>query len=147
LLWVKNCPEILFIHIWLTIVILIVADDFLRARGFNIAAAKTQFTDAETWRKKNNVHKLYHGMSVEIIEHAKRFYPRWTGRRDKVRIVIVTRTWKKEVLTLQLVGPPTIRVPPRFLRSCPTRIRLHTVGNKVSAHVRLPQNLKSRAIY
>jgi len=57
---------------------------FLRARGFNVEAAQKQFTDAENWRKKHDVHKLYHGMSAEIIEHTKRFYPRWTGRRDKV---------------------------------------------------------------
>ena len=59
---------------------------FLRARGFNIAAAQKQFTDAENWRKKYDVHKLYQGMNVETIEHARRFYPRWTGRRDKVSI-------------------------------------------------------------
>ena len=61
---------------------------FLRARGFNIAAAQKQFLDAENWRKKHDVHKLYHGMSVETIEHARRFYPRWTGHRDKVCIDI-----------------------------------------------------------
>ncbi|KIM42946.1 hypothetical protein M413DRAFT_392210 [Hebeloma cylindrosporum] len=57
---------------------------FLRARGFNIAAAQKQFTDAENWRREHDVEKLYHGMSAEVIEHAKRFYPRWTGRRDKL---------------------------------------------------------------
>jgi len=92
---------------------------FLRARGFNIAAAQKQFTDAENWRKKHDVHKLYHGMSVEIIEQSRRFYPRWTGRRDKV-CIDMSNLKEKDVLNLELAGHPIIRVPSRLFRIHPT---------------------------
>ncbi|KAF8904093.1 CRAL/TRIO domain-containing protein [Gymnopilus junonius] len=57
---------------------------FLRARSFNPIAAQKQFADAENWRKKHEVSKLFHEIPVEDFEHSKRFYPRWTGRRDKL---------------------------------------------------------------
>ena len=115
---------------------------FLRARGFNIAAAQKQFTDAENWRKKHDVHKLYRGMSVEIIEQSRRFYPRWTGRRDKV---CTGMSNLKEVLTLLLAGHPIIRVPPRFFRIYPTRIRLHSIRDKIPTYVSLPQKSSLRS--
>ncbi|KAJ3516962.1 hypothetical protein NLJ89_g796 [Agrocybe chaxingu] len=59
---------------------------FLRARGFNPAAAQKQFADSEGWRKKHNVPKVYHELTPDDMEHAQRFYPRWTGRRDKLGI-------------------------------------------------------------
>ncbi|PPR07267.1 hypothetical protein CVT26_012427 [Gymnopilus dilepis] len=57
---------------------------FLRARSFNPAAAQKQFTDTENWRKKHDVPRLFYEISDEDFEHSKRFYPRWTGRRDKL---------------------------------------------------------------
>jgi len=57
---------------------------FLRARGFNPAAAQKQFSDAESWRKRHDVHNLYVTFDADEFETSKRFYPRWTGRRDKV---------------------------------------------------------------
>ncbi|KAG5653654.1 hypothetical protein H0H81_011614 [Sphagnurus paluster] len=56
---------------------------FLRARGFSLAPAHKQFSDAENWRKQHDVLNLYNTFDPVEFEDAKRFYPRWTGRRDK----------------------------------------------------------------
>ncbi|KAI0325045.1 CRAL/TRIO domain-containing protein [Cubamyces sp. BRFM 1775] len=56
---------------------------FLRARRFDPQKAYKQFADAEAWRKKHNVDALYATFPVDEFERARRFYPRWTGRRDK----------------------------------------------------------------
>ncbi|KAI0643093.1 CRAL/TRIO domain-containing protein [Trametes meyenii] len=56
---------------------------FLRARRFDPQKAMKQFADAEAWRKKHNVDTLYATFPVDEFERARRFYPRWTGRRDK----------------------------------------------------------------
>ncbi|TCD62426.1 hypothetical protein EIP91_006908 [Steccherinum ochraceum] len=56
---------------------------FLRARRFDPAKAQKQFADAEAWRKKHGVDALYATFPDDEFETAKRFYPRWTGRRDK----------------------------------------------------------------
>lgn len=58
---------------------------FLRARSFNLADAQKQFSDSEEWRKKHNVSKLLAEMPAEDFVDAQRYYPRWTGRRNKVR--------------------------------------------------------------
>lgn len=57
---------------------------FLRARGFALDSAQKQFSNAEKWRKEHNVVTLYNTFDPVEFEAAKRFYPRWTGRRDKV---------------------------------------------------------------
>lgn len=57
---------------------------FLRARSFDIAGAHRQFSDAEKWRQKYGVDELYTSARPEDMKDAQRFYPRWTGRRDKV---------------------------------------------------------------
>lgn len=59
---------------------------FLRARGFDPVHAQKQFSDAEAWRKQYAVDKLYTSFDAEEIESFKRFYPRWTGRRDKASL-------------------------------------------------------------
>ncbi|KAF9479930.1 CRAL/TRIO domain-containing protein [Pholiota conissans] len=59
---------------------------FLRARSFNLAAAQKQFAEAEAWRKKLDVTKLYEDLSPDDMTHSQRFYPRWTGRRDKLGV-------------------------------------------------------------
>lgn len=56
---------------------------FLRARRFDPAKAQKQFTDRCTWEKKHNVDELYANFPTEEFENARRFYPRWTGRRDR----------------------------------------------------------------
>ncbi|KAG6826635.1 hypothetical protein H0H92_015052 [Tricholoma furcatifolium] len=56
---------------------------FLRARGFALGPAHKQFSDTERWRKEHDVVELYRTFDPVEFEAAKRFYPRWTGRRDK----------------------------------------------------------------
>ncbi|KIK63120.1 hypothetical protein GYMLUDRAFT_222994 [Collybiopsis luxurians FD-317 M1] len=56
---------------------------FLRARRFDPTKAKKQFADTHMWRTKHDVDKLFKEFDPVEFEDAKRFYPRWTGRRDK----------------------------------------------------------------
>ncbi|KAF8272637.1 CRAL-TRIO domain-containing protein [Lactarius quietus] len=56
---------------------------FLRARKFDSAKAHKQFAATEAWRTKVDVLNLYATFDRDELESAKRFYPRWTGRRDK----------------------------------------------------------------
>ncbi|KAH9971986.1 CRAL/TRIO domain-containing protein [Lactifluus volemus] len=56
---------------------------FLRARKFDAVKAHKQFAAAEAWRRENDVLNLYVSFDSDELESAKRFYPRWTGRRDK----------------------------------------------------------------
>ncbi|KDQ62263.1 hypothetical protein JAAARDRAFT_30157 [Jaapia argillacea MUCL 33604] len=56
---------------------------FLRARRFDPVKAQKQFADAQAWREENDAEALYANFDHEEFEHAKQFYPRWTGRRDK----------------------------------------------------------------
>lgn len=59
---------------------------FLRARSFQPTAAVAQFKRSEEWRKEIDMDNLYaNGVSPEDLEHTRLFYPKWTGRRDKVR--------------------------------------------------------------
>jgi hypothetical protein len=65
---------------------------FLRARRFDPAKAQKQFADAEAWRKKHGVDALYAGFDPQEMEDSRRFYPRWTGRRSKVRLHLLHNT-------------------------------------------------------
>ncbi|ESK91262.1 phosphatidylinositol transporter [Moniliophthora roreri MCA 2997] len=56
---------------------------FLRARRWDVPKAQKQFVDTQEWRKKHDVDNLFATFDAEEFEDAKRFYPRWTGRRDK----------------------------------------------------------------
>ncbi|KAI0274283.1 CRAL-TRIO domain-containing protein [Russula aff. rugulosa BPL654] len=56
---------------------------FLRARKDDPAKAHKQFAATEAWRRENRVLDLYATFDPDELESAKRFYPRWTGRRDK----------------------------------------------------------------
>ncbi|KAI0345696.1 CRAL/TRIO domain-containing protein [Trametopsis cervina] len=56
---------------------------FLRARRFDPGKAQKQFADAEAWRVKNKVDDLYATFPPDEFELAKKYYPRWTGTRDK----------------------------------------------------------------
>ncbi|KAJ6511963.1 CRAL/TRIO domain-containing protein [Mycena vitilis] len=56
---------------------------FLRARSFDPVAATKQFSDAQAWRAKNDVDNLYPTFDSDEMENSRRYYPRWTGRRDK----------------------------------------------------------------
>lgn len=57
---------------------------FLRARRFNIQAAYKQFNETEAWRKETKIEEVYEGYDVEEYEEAKRVFPLWTGRRDRM---------------------------------------------------------------
>ncbi|KAF5377368.1 hypothetical protein D9757_008018 [Collybiopsis confluens] len=56
---------------------------FLRARRFDVEKAKKQFADTEMWRTEHDIDTLFRTFDPEEFEDARRFYPRWTGRRDK----------------------------------------------------------------
>jgi len=56
---------------------------FLRARKFDVGKAHKQFADTSSWRADHDVENLYVTFDPDEMESAKRFYPRWTGRRDK----------------------------------------------------------------
>ncbi|KAK7048094.1 Sec14 cytosolic factor [Favolaschia claudopus] len=56
---------------------------FLRARSFDPAGALKQFTDSINWRKEHDVDNLFATFDAAELENTRRFYPRWTGRRDK----------------------------------------------------------------
>lgn len=56
---------------------------FLRARRFDPVKAQKQFSDTERWRKEKGLDRLYETFDESEFEDARRFYPRWTGRRDK----------------------------------------------------------------
>ncbi|KAL0066214.1 hypothetical protein AAF712_006839 [Marasmius tenuissimus] len=57
---------------------------FLRARKFDVKGALKQYSDTQRWRKKHDVDNLFTTFPVDEFEDTRRFYPRWTGRRDKV---------------------------------------------------------------
>ncbi|KAH7925871.1 CRAL/TRIO domain-containing protein [Leucogyrophana mollusca] len=56
---------------------------FLRARRFEPDKAQKQFADAEAWRDQHKVPELFKTFDTDEMESSRRFYPRWTGRRDK----------------------------------------------------------------
>lgn len=56
---------------------------FLRARKFDPPKAFKQFSEQEAWRKQYNVEELYRTFPVDEMEGAKKYYPTWSGRRDK----------------------------------------------------------------
>ncbi|EJC98013.1 CRAL/TRIO domain-containing protein [Fomitiporia mediterranea MF3/22] len=56
---------------------------FLRARRFDPAKAQKQFSDRIAWEKKHDVHNLFANFPADEFESSRRYYPRWTGRRDR----------------------------------------------------------------
>ncbi|EKM79113.1 hypothetical protein AGABI1DRAFT_106707 [Agaricus bisporus var. burnettii JB137-S8] len=83
---------------------------FLRARNWQPAAAQKQFKDAEAWRSKHDVYNLYATFDSEEFEHSKRYYPRWTGRRDKKGLPLyVYRLAALEPLEKELFAVPPDR--------------------------------------
>ena len=59
---------------------------FLRARNWDVLAAQKQFADYKVWLKKHNVLQVLRDLSPADMLRTQRYYPRWTGRRDKVWI-------------------------------------------------------------
>ncbi|KAI0688840.1 CRAL/TRIO domain-containing protein [Earliella scabrosa] len=77
---------------------------FLRARRFDPQKALKQFADSEAWRAKHRVPALHASFPTDEFETTRRFYPRWTGRRDKnglpvyvYRIASLTPPLQKEL--------------------------------------------------
>jgi len=76
---------------------------FLRARKFDVDKAHVQFAETSSWRAEHDVDNLYATFDPEEMESAKRFYPRWTGRRDKLGIpVYVYRLASLEPLSKEI---------------------------------------------
>jgi hypothetical protein len=77
---------------------------FLRARSFNVPKAMKQFSTTDEWRKKVKVDQVYDTYPVADMEASRAYYPRWTGRRDKLgrpvyvyRIASLTKEYQKEI--------------------------------------------------
>ncbi|KIJ60271.1 hypothetical protein HYDPIDRAFT_32394 [Hydnomerulius pinastri MD-312] len=77
---------------------------FLRARRLDLNKAEKQFADTEAWRKQHGVDELFKTFDTTEMESSRRFYPRWTGRRDKCglplyvyRLASLNSTLRKEL--------------------------------------------------
>ena len=57
---------------------------FLRARRFDVIKAQKQFLDRVSWEKKYDVPNMFANFPTDEFENSRKYYPRWTGRRDKV---------------------------------------------------------------
>ncbi|KAJ5742480.1 CRAL-TRIO domain-containing protein [Penicillium nucicola] len=55
---------------------------YLRARGFDVAAAFEQFDFGMEWRKENGIEEFYNNLEVQSYEESRKMYPQWIGRRD-----------------------------------------------------------------
>ena len=58
----------------------------MRARRFDVAKAQKQFTERLEWEKKHDIENLFANFPTDEFEDSRRYYPRWTGRRDRVRL-------------------------------------------------------------
>ncbi|KAF3932583.1 Patellin-3 [Dactylellina cionopaga] len=56
---------------------------FLRAGRFNLQAAFRQFEITSKWRKNGAIDEIYNDFDVKEFEETRKYYPQWTGRRDK----------------------------------------------------------------
>lgn len=63
---------------------------FLRARRYDYKKAQQQFAATEAWRKEHGIDNLFKNFDADEMHSARRFYPRWTGRRDKVVTLLLT---------------------------------------------------------
>ncbi|KAF9523923.1 CRAL/TRIO domain-containing protein [Crepidotus variabilis] len=80
---------------------------FLRARSWNIAAAQRQFAGHEAWLKEHDVLRVLHEISPEDFLQTQKYYPRWTGRRDKLGIpIFVYRLASLEPLSKEIFSTP-----------------------------------------
>ncbi|KAH8114662.1 CRAL/TRIO domain-containing protein [Phellopilus nigrolimitatus] len=61
---------------------------FLRARRFDPVKAQKQFADRAAWEKEHDVYRLFANFPSDEFENSRRYYPRWTGRRDRQGIPI-----------------------------------------------------------
>ncbi|KAH7105694.1 CRAL/TRIO domain-containing protein [Auriculariales sp. MPI-PUGE-AT-0066] len=56
---------------------------FLRGKAFDIPKAAAQFAQTEEWRKTKKATESYASIKPEELSDTRRFFPRWTGHRDK----------------------------------------------------------------
>ncbi|KAJ6255893.1 hypothetical protein Dda_9352 [Drechslerella dactyloides] len=56
---------------------------FLRAGRFSLPAAFRQFETTEKWRKNAAIDALYADFDASEFEETRKYYPQWTGRRDR----------------------------------------------------------------
>ena len=107
----------------------------MRARGFSPEAAQKQFSASEDWRKKHNVAQVYISTKPEDLEYSRRFYPCWTGRRDKVlqSYPLIFRLSLPE--SSILAWSTSLCLPISFLRTFTTRAWCHSIRNKISSNV------------
>ena len=83
---------------------------FLRARSFSVPDALQQFRASSTWRQQTNVDEIYSSMPVDEFEESRAFYPRWTGRRDRLgRPVYVFRLSSLAAHSKELLKAPEQR--------------------------------------
>ncbi|KAI9568342.1 CRAL/TRIO domain-containing protein [Boletus coccyginus] len=101
---------------------------FLRARLFDLQKAEKQFARAEAWRKQHDVDVLFDTFDVDELESSRRFYPRWTGRRDKqgLPLYVYRLASLDSALRLELNAVPPERRHQRIiaLHECMTRFVL-----------------------
>jgi len=98
---------------------------FLRARQFNPTEAQRQFSDTEDWRKQHNVDNLFATFDPEEFEDCRRFYPRWTGRRDRQGLpVYVYRLASLAPLQKELDAIPASRRYQRIIALYEAMIRM-----------------------
>ncbi|KLO17347.1 CRAL/TRIO domain-containing protein, partial [Schizopora paradoxa] len=75
---------------------------FLRARRFDPVKAQKQFADRIVWQKQHDVDNLFANFPTDEFEDSRRYYPRWTGRRDKMGLPVYV--YQLSALTSELQG-------------------------------------------
>ncbi|KAL4070015.1 CRAL-TRIO domain-containing protein [Scleroderma yunnanense] len=88
---------------------------FLRARRYDCKKAQIKFAHTEAWRKEHDVDNPFKNFDADEMESARRFYPRWTGRRDKCghplyvyRLTSLHGSVRKELETLPGATLPAV---------------------------------------
>jgi len=126
---------------------------FLRARSWQPYPAQEQFQNAMNWRLKHDVTNLYATFDAEEFESAKRFYPRWTGRRDKVcwdtnSYLPILLRWQKKGLPLYVYRLASLNPVEKELYAVPPERRYQRmyVRQFPPSSIFLMQGKKNRSI-
>ena len=111
---------------------------FLHARKSDPAKAHKQFAATETWRRENKVLDLYATFDSDELESAKRFYPRWTGRRDKVSLDLWSMSFLRTTMFAYTAWNTRLHISLSITdRAPPKRAQRSSRGAPLSTHVRL----------
>lgn len=92
---------------------------------------------SNTRRKKNDVDNLFATFDPTEFENCRRFYPRWTGRRDKVRISRKTTFWEDGNFCFRTARSPRVCVSSRFTCTHAEGTRRSTSASSIPANVGL----------